>query len=65
MSKIDLYKGECLEPWSCLWLADLLKHPITKEVIVMKTSAVGKTTYIPELYKEKRIEDTVVEKGLF
>lgn len=33
-------------------LFNLLKHPITEEIIVMKSSAVGKTTFIPELFKK-------------
>jgi septin family protein len=62
---IDLYKGDCFQFQHSLWVKDLLKHPITKEVIVMKSSAVGKTTFFPELFKKKCTEDTAVDKGLF
>ena len=66
MSKIDLYKGDCLEFSKIHYLEDLTRHPLAKEIIVMKSSAVGKTTFIPEYFDiaKKRIEDTVVEKGL-
>ena len=52
----DLQKWKYFESYKAHEIEDLVRHPKTKQIIVMKSSAVGKTTYIPELFK-KRIEE--------
>lgn len=62
---IQLYKGDHFKFSHMPWMKDLLDRPTIKKVIIMKSTAVGKTAHIPQLFTKKRIEETTVEKGLF